>query len=269
MWKQIGLWSLALVLTIASFIFQRMTGPTYPVSETVDFGSSVSFTFDRSHITDSDQPVQILAPDTSISATLIYRRYRSLDDWTAVPLQRFGEILAGNLPKQPAAGKIAYHVVLEKDGVERTIPTQGTLLTRFRDSVPNVVLIPHILFMFLFFLLAIRTGLEASFSSEHLLPYTLWTVVLLIIGGMIMGPIVQKFAFGAYWTGFPFGTDLTDNKTLIAFLVWLIALLISWRKPGYRGWVIAATLVTLAIFMIPHSMYGSELDYTQLNNTMP
>ena len=35
------------------------------------------------------------------------------------------------------------------------------------------------------------------------------------LGGMILGPIVQKYAFGAYWTGIPFGHDLTDAKNLV------------------------------------------------------
>jgi hypothetical protein len=47
---------------------------------------------------------------------------------------------------------------------------------------------------------------------------------------MILGPVVQKFAFGEYWTGFPFGTDLTDNKTLIAFIGWIIALVAVFKS---------------------------------------
>ena len=87
------------------------------------------------------------------------------------------------------------------------------------------------------------------------------TFGLLLIGGMILGPFVQKFAFGEFWTGVPFGWDLTDNKTLIAFVAWVIALAANLKKfrPGY---LIAAAIVTLAIFSIPHSMFGSELNHT-------
>ena len=46
------------------------------------------------------------------------------------------------------------------------------------------------------------------------------------IGGMILGPIVQKYAFGEYWTGFPYGGDFTDNKMLIMWLAWAIAMAI-------------------------------------------
>ncbi len=47
---------------------------------------------------------------------------------------------------------------------------------------------------------------------------------------MILGPIVQKYAFGELWTGIPFGWDLTDNKTLIAFLFWILAVIMNRKK---------------------------------------
>jgi len=89
----------------------------------------------------------------------------------------------------------------------------------------------------------------------------LWTVVLLFIGGFILGPAVQKLSFGSLWTGIPFGWDLTDNKTLIALAVWVAALVAGRRGKPARGWVLAAAVVMLVVFLIPHSVLGSELKY--------
>ncbi len=80
---------------------------------------------------------------------------------------------------------------------------------------------------------------------------------------MILGPIVQKYAFDAYWTGWPFGQDLTDNKTLAAFVLWVAAYFQVKFNPKKRGWVIAAAVLLLAVYLIPHSMFGSEIDFTQ------
>jgi hypothetical protein len=89
----------------------------------------------------------------------------------------------------------------------------------------------------------------------------------LFIGGLILGPIVQQYAFGAFWTGWPFGHDLTDNKTIIAFIFWAIALFqVMKKKPKAGIWVIVATIVMLAVYLIPHSVLGSEIDYTQIPN---
>jgi hypothetical protein len=90
--------------------------------------------------------------------------------------------------------------------------------------------------------------------------YGIWTLILLSAGGMILGPVVQKFAFGELWTGVPFGWDLTDNKTLIAFLFWLLAVIMNLKKERPQYTILAAVILLL-VYSIPHSLFGSELDY--------
>ncbi len=90
--------------------------------------------------------------------------------------------------------------------------------------------------------------------------YTSLTVVFLLIGGMCLGPIVQLYAFGDLWTGVPFGWDLTDNKTLIAFIFWLIALVYN-RKHDKPLWSLIAAIVLMVIYTIPHSVMGSTFSY--------
>ncbi|MGE5437947.1 MAG: hypothetical protein ACM3O3_12010, partial [Syntrophothermus sp.] len=68
------------------------------------------------------------------------------------------------------------------------------------------------------------------------------------------------------WTGFPFGYDLTDNKTAIAFAGWLIALLAVLMKKRERVFIIFAAILMFIVFLIPHSMFGSELDYTKTDS---
>jgi hypothetical protein len=81
---------------------------------------------------------------------------------------------------------------------------------------------------------------------------------------MVFGPIMQEYAFGAFWTGWPFGHDLTDNKTLVALIFWIIAYFKLRKDSTNRTWPIIAAVVMLAVFFIPHSVLGSEIDYTQL-----
>ncbi len=103
------------------------------------------------------------------------------------------------------------------------------MVIRFKDPVPAWILIPHVLVMFAGMLFSTAAGLAALDKKRNPRRLVLWAVVLLFVGGFVLGPLVQKFAFGVAWSGFPFGTDLTDNKTLIAFLFW-IAALVAGRK---------------------------------------
>ena len=105
------------------------------------------------------------------------------------------------------------------------------VVIRFKGSVPGYILLPHILLMFLAMLFSTAAGLMSVVKYPSYKKYAIWTLVLFIAGGMVLGPIVQKFAFGDLWTGVPFGWDLTDNKTLIALLFWILAVIMN-RKTG-------------------------------------
>ncbi len=258
------LWLLAVVLTLALVVYQRRTGPTYPIRGSVEVaGSTIPFRLLRSYQTTADAPVRLVVPDAAVTGELVWRRYRSHDEWRTSPLRREGDELVGAIPQQPPAGKVMYRIRLLDPGTGVTELTEEPVVLRFKGAVPAAVLAPHILFMFLSMLLAIRTGLEALAVGTRLRAYGLATALCLLVGGLILGPVVQKYAFGAFWTGWPFGHDLTDNKTAVAMLVWLAALWRS-RAPGRgRHWVVAAACVQLLIYSIPHSLLGSELDYTQ------
>lgn len=144
---------------------------------------------------------------------------------------------------------------------------------RFKGVVPLQVLIPHILFMFLGLLFSTRTVIEALIKGARTYKLAIWTLVFIVLGGLILGPIVQKYAFGAYWTGWPLagdGTfnlfkfgDLTDNKTLVMAIAWLIAVLKLRKDPSNRLYPIIAGFIVVVVYLIPHSMLGSEIDHTE------
>jgi hypothetical protein len=114
--------------------------------------------------------------------------------------------------------------------------------------------------MFIAMLFSTLAGLMSIIKYPSYKNYANWTLLTLIVGGMILGPIVQYYAFGDLWTGIPFGWDLTDNKTLIAFLFWILAVVMN-RKKERPLYVALAAFVLLLVYCIPHSLFGSELDY--------
>ena len=170
-----------------------------------------------------------------------------------------GEHLKGSLPSQPPPGKLEYSVIIENRQEQIKINDQPVII-RFKGDVPAYVLIPHILFIFAAMMFSMVTGFFAAFKYPSYRAFGWITLILLVTGGLILGPVIQKFAFGEFWTGIPFGKDLTDNKILIAFVIWLIAVIANLKKQ--RPWLaIVASAVYLAINLIPHSLFGSELDY--------
>ena len=244
-----------------------MTGPSYPLrgSFLTSGGEEVRFSLPRTHGGPGDLEVTVELPESVGGGELEWRRYPTGDPWTAVTLTDDG--MGGwtaRVPHQPPAGKVEYRLSLDGGGLDHEIPGGDPVVARFRADVPAWVLIPHILAMFGSMLVATRALLEVLRSSTSDPRISVLVAMgLLLVGGMFLGPVVQKFAFGAYWTGWPNGSDLTDNKTLIAVIAWLPATILAFGRKKLWGAVVVGWIVMMGIFLIPHSLRGSEMDWSE------
>lgn len=287
-WLGALLWVLAVLLMLAAVIYQRRTGPTYPHRGEVTLAdTTLQHELVRSHETTAPARVELPDPGPATSAELTYRRFPTDDPFTTVPMEHGTDedgkpVLFATLPVQPAAGKVEYSVTLRAGDEALVIPApgvprtseEGHLILRYKDPVPLPLLLSHVLLMFFSVLIGMRTGLAALFAPSNMRTLAWSTFCGMTLGGMVLGPFVQKHAFGEYWTGFPWGYDLTDNKMLIMWLVWLIACSTVGfrprRKEGIgRAAVVVAALVMTGVYLIPHSMRGSELDYEQVDQGVP
>jgi hypothetical protein len=222
-------------------------------------GTSYRFELIRSHGGTTNCPLVFAISDTAVTGTVFYRKFPTSEEWTVISMVRNGENLTAELPNQPAAGKLEYRIEFMKNGNSYPLHEKNATVVRFKGDVPAAFLFPHIILMFIAMLFANLAGVMAISRYRQFRFYTWLTLIFVGIGGMILGPIVQLYAFGEAWTGIPFAWDLTDNKTLLAFVFWILAVVMN-RKKERPGYVVLASLVMLAVYSIPHSMFGSQLD---------
>ncbi len=272
--QYIGIWILSIVITIGAAYFQRVTGPTNPkaVSFTLD-GKEYKTSLSRSLVIPKESgnaeqrkghpsglvfKIDDFPEDAYI--TVYAKRFRTNDDWSLITAGRRGDTFIASLPVQPMAGKLLYYLNIRYKEQDIDLFKDNPIVVRYRGDVPAWVMIPHIILMFLAMLFSSLAGLLALCKRNSFLRYAKLTLVMLFAGGFIFGPIMQKFAFDVYWAGWPFGSDLTDNKTLAVFILWLVVTLISRTKKRYL-WGIIAAVFTLLVYSIPHSTMGSEYDH--------
>jgi len=83
-------------------------------------------------------------------------------------------------------------------------------------------------------------------------------ILAFFITGFPIGCIIEKQVLGNYWEGIPFGTDITDSKTLIILLLWLVFMILQRKgiisNRSYARWVIINTVITIILFLLPHSL---------------
>ena len=255
-------WILAIIITLSAVIYQRATGPTYPKKVKISINNTdYKLSLLRSSSLDQVGKVKLEIPDNNVSGKLFYKSYPSGKEWIEQTMLREDDNLTAIIPGTKMAEKFEYYVELKSGNETIEVVKESPVVIRFKGGVPAYILIPHILTMFLGMLFANFVALIILFKHPDYKFYLYVTFILLSIGGMILGPFVQLYAFDELWAGVPFGWDLTDNKMLIGFLVWGIAVAGNIKKDRPYLAVIAA-VITLIIFSIPHSMYGSELDAT-------
>ncbi|MGB8658115.1 MAG: hypothetical protein WCE90_10090 [Candidatus Zixiibacteriota bacterium] len=231
-----------------------------------------------------DEVPTISAKVTGASEVRLVYKIGKDGKFQSVPMNpKPGEVNAftAPIPHYPKPTKAWYYIearkTTESAGVTVTLPDKGSpdfkpILLKFEGKVPVYIIIPHVLCNFgaiffavltLFSALDIRKGKK---SLRESIKFPLLTFILLFLGFVPFGIAMNHFAFGATWEAFPFGKDVTDNKSQIILLVWLITLflvkgtllgqgaeknLVSHR--GYSTMVIISFIVTIGMYAIPHS----------------
>ena len=253
------LWTSAILITLIAAYYQRVTGPSYPLRTKIAINNNTyKLKFPRSNDGSLEAEIALQIADTGVKAKLFYHFYKTETEYNSLDFKRNGDMLIAKLPHVNSGVKFQYYVEIISSGGLQDVNKEKPVVLRYRDYVPHPVLITHIILMFLAMMFSTLTGLMHFQSHIKIKMYSYVTFVLLLIGGMTLGCLVQKYAFGEYWTGIPFGWDLTDNKTLIAFAAWALALILNVKKERTYLYLIAA-IIMLIIFSIPHSMFGTEV----------
>ena len=275
MLKKVSIWILSVLLAAAAMIYQRSTGPTYEYKGKLEHASGdYKYKLLRSQETTAQAIIEMPYVDgPSYNATLHYKRYQTEDPISTQEFQLDNnKQFVAKLPVQPAAGKMEYYITGNIDGKDFAIPDKGedNIVLRYKDPVSDWILVPHVTMMIIVIIFGIRAGLSALVDHGSMRKWVIVAFSAMTLGGMILGPLVQKSAFGEYWTGFPFGGDFTDNKMLIMWVVWALALAIIGFKPKKketvsRAAVLSAAVVMTVVYLIPHSMGGSTLDYDKVD----
>lgn len=229
-----------------------------------------------------DIPVISAKVEGSSDVSLVYKigkdgNYQSVQ---MIPESRGENAFAASIPLHPK-GQVAWYYLeavdqREQGEIKVTLPETGQvqpIRLKFEGEVPAYIVIPHVLCIFgaiffavlaLFSIIDIKKGKRTLKQSVK---FPLLTFVLLFLGFVPFGIAMNYFAFGVLWEAFPFGRDVTDNKSQIMLLFWLATLflvkgtvggkgdgrnLVSDR--GYCTLVMVSFLATMIILAIPHSL---------------
>jgi hypothetical protein len=192
------------------------------------------------------------------------------------------DVFEASIPAHPKATRAWYYLeAVSQRGPEQIVVTLpeaksgevDPIRLKFEGKVPAYVVIPHVLSVFgaiFFATLTLFTAVDLKKGKRVLsrsAKYCGATLALLFVGFVPFGWAMNYFAFGVLWEAFPFGWDVTDNKSQIMTLFWLVTLIMVkgtlWGKGeeknlmsarGYSTLVIVSFVATMIILAVPHSL---------------
>ena len=129
--RTILFWILAIVITLVSAVYQRVTGPSYPLSGKINFdGKEISYKLERSQETVKNYQIEIETGDEAISGTLFWRKFNSGNDFTAIPMTGSKKLIA-ELPVQQRLEKLDYYIQLSKNDKTVILPKEQMIPITF------------------------------------------------------------------------------------------------------------------------------------------
>jgi len=234
----------------------------------------------KEHMGEGDAVVRCRVTDLREAwpAGALTLHYQMQETWRVVHFQRSagsGEAFEAAIPHAGRGVAVPYYVQVGTGlGPTQLLPVQApaeTFRVTFKGRPSTPLLIAHVLCMIggLVFLVLATVGALLFLRNKRGLALHrragLIGFVLLFIGGVPLGMAVERQVFGTYWEGWPFGRDVTDTKTGLILLLWLVLMLVRGRDLGSRlpaerrprdrawaVWLIALTVFTAAMYLIPH-----------------
>ena len=274
--KKSRIW-IAIFLTVLVVVCARRFGPNKPYEVEVQSteGVVLSHRAERSHTGEGPAVIRLKAmlngQDANLLKVTLEGRIKGETEWQTLAPARtedrgedFDKAYIFDVPHQPVTTRYFYRFLAQVgEGAPFMLARDNgdPMMVKFKGPVPGWILIPHVAAMFGGFFLLIWSALIAlslALSGEptdKAAPMALWSWIVLFVGGVPLGFAMNYYAFDVIWEAWPFGGDVTDNKTQIALLFWGIACIALSKGKGKKAGLFAAfaALVTLATYLIPHS----------------
>jgi hypothetical protein len=178
-----------------------------------------------------------------------------------------------SIPAQKRGTLVSYYIEA-RAGADLAVRVPGEdadFSFHYKGTANRPLLITHVVLMFIALAMLLLAGylairaLKSRRFTMHIPRLGFLGGIVFFISAIPLGMIVAFQTYGTPWTGFPVGTDLTDNKSL-AILIYYAAATFLFRGSAFRKdpttdllpmrslpyVYLVGAIITVVLFLIPH-----------------
>jgi len=213
-------------------------------------------------------------PGSQVTAFIFYRtdaRPFQVSDMSALDKTRY----FGAIPPQSRGDVLQYYIEARtaSDIVARVPAKERAegFTVKVKGKPNTYLLLTHVIIIFIalfFFLFAGYLSVRALQHRRSLLyiPRVAFLgTAIFFVASIPLGMAVAYQTYGVPWTGFPVGDDLTDNKSLVILIYWIVCAVLYrgslWRKDPSHDLLpmitlpyvhLAGSILAAVLFALPH-----------------
>lgn len=245
------LWASALLLTFLTGYIHSGTDKSYPITGTIGIGEKkVSYKFDKIFNDKGNYTFIIRSDNPDINVLLKWKK-EDEKDWKTIELKNSDEALAADIPRQKAGTEILYLAEIIYNKQKFTVPDKPVKLL-FQGYIPSMINLLNFITLFGGILLSFRTGLSAlgGFSeNKKIKKLTLFTVAFFFAYTIAVTPLRKSYELDAINKKVVDITSLFDIYSLILFILWILAMIFSFKGKDPRKSALIFSILTVLVFL--------------------
>ena len=213
-------------------------------------------------------------PGSQITAFIFYRidaRPFQVADMSALEKNRY----FGAIPPQSRGDVLQYYIEARtaSDMVVRAPAKERAegFTVKVKGKPNTILLATHVIIIFIALFFYMFSGYLSVRALQHrrsllYIPRVAFLgTATFFVASIPLGMVVAYQTYGVPWTGFPVGDDLTDNKSLVILIYWIVCAVLYrgslWRKDPSHDFLpmitlpyvhLAGSILTALLFALPH-----------------
>lgn len=246
--NQIILWIASLIITFLTVYLSNLLDKNYPITSTFGIeGKKVSYRFEQIHYGKDSVNVIIRTDVDDLRGNLIWKS--EIDSsWQSSELENSELSLVGKLEALKPFKSYKYFVELHYKNKTYVLPANQKVNLLFYGKIPSMANFLKYFLLYLGLFLAVRTGLEYFNDSKKSKTFALLVVIIFTTLTVLINPLYLTYKFGYINSSVPSIDKLFPLGNIVMTILWILSLVVLFRKPKLKIVSIVAAVLTIIIF---------------------